>query len=580
MTAKTERWEEIDWFEIEREVFQMQKRIFRKSQGNRRNDVHNIQQLLTSSWSARSLAVRKAAEDSKGCNTPGVDGQAGLTDPQKLRLANEISLHQRPQAVKRVYIPKNGSPELRPLGVPTLTDRTLQHLIALALEPEHEAKFSPHMYGFRRGRGCHDALIHIRLHIQRSPKWILDADIEKFFDRLDHSAILKKLDTWPYMETAVRRILKFGVMEGVTLEPSERGAPQGGPLSPLLANIMLAGLETDLENAFQAGSKIEGIRLRRPPRIVLYADDFIVLTEHREVAEAARTFIDNWLMPLGLRLSPTKSRITHTVDKVDGRQAGFDFLGCRVQQFRVGRHAVRPYFNGLWTDIRPSRKAVHKLLQKCKETIQKMGPHKRRNAAYKQRAETGKGGPIEVMIIHLNRSLRGWCGYHRHHNAKDTFSRVDRELFTIIWQWAKRTFPRRGRRCLVQELFNGGSPWRFGVMQGSTGEPVKLMAAASTPIRRHVLLQAGRSFYDGGWIYWGARLGRYPGLPSRVGGLLKRQNGKCALCQQSITAQDRVLTAQVPLREETHRRRTILLHERCDEKLSDATVTEDPFHDR
>ena len=571
-------WEDIDWSEIESRVFQMQLRIFRASQENRIDIVHNLQQLLTRSWSARCLAVRKAAQDSPGRKSPGVDGESALTDPRKLRLATTISLHQRPQPVRRVYIPKPGSPELRPLGIPTIADRTLQHLIVLALEPQWEAKFSPHQYGFRRGYSCHDALIHIRKYIQRGPKWVLDADIEKFFDRLDHNAILKKLSTWPLMETAITRVLKSGVMVDVQLNSTELGTPQGGPLSPLLANIALSGLETDLENAFPVGSQIEGIRLAKPPRLVLYADDFVVLHEHRAVIKTARMYITQWLNPLGLNLSPNKTRICHTLDKVDSQQAGLDFLGTRVQQFRIGKHAPNSaFFNGVWTNIQPKRKAITALLHKCHDTIHTMGPHKKRNAAYQQRVESGKAGPIEVMIIHMNRMLRGWCNYHRHHNAKKTFSRIDHELFWILWRWATRTFPKRGRKRLVQELFNGAHPWRFGIKQGHAGQPVWLMRAAETPILRHFPVQAGRSYYDGDWAYWGKRQGRYPGLPSRIGGLLKRQSGKCAVCHESITPEDRVLTARHQ-QEGVSAGRNILLHERCAVQLSDhITHRENPF---
>lgn len=579
LKSEYEKWEDLNWPLIEVEVFKMQKRIFRKSKENSSCDVHNLQQALVRSWFARCLAVRKAAEDSPGRSTAGVDMLSNPTDPQKLKLARQLTLRQRPKPVRRVWIPKPGSRELRPLGIPTIADRALQHLIALALEPEWEAKFSAHTYGFRRGHGCHDALTHIRRYIRRSPRWVLDADIEKFFDRLDHSALLEKLNTWPHMKTAIRRILQSGVTEGVTIDPTEKGTPQGGPLSPLLANIALTGLEAGLEGKFPKGSMVEGTRLQAPPRIVIYADDFIVMHGHKAVVEATQTFIQDWLKPYGLNLSPTKTRITHTLDKVDGQQAGFDFLGCRVQQFRVGRHAVSPYFKGLWTDIRPSRKSVKTVLQKLRGTISKMSPHKRRNAAYQLRASKGKAGPVELMIIHMNRIIRGWSGYHRNHNAKRVFSRIDHELFHILWAWAKRTYPRRGRRDLVKELFNGGHPWRFGIKQGHAGRPVELLQVASTEIQRHNLIQAGRSYYDGDWAYWGKRQGRYPGLPSEVGRLLKWQGGKCATCLQGISAQERVSVARIDTQNgEVPVNRQTLHHERCSERL-DQNVVRDPFAD-
>jgi len=437
------------------------------------------------------------------------------------------------------------------------------------LEPEWEAHLAPHQYGFRRGRSCHDALTHIRQHIQRCPKWVLDADIEKFFDRLDHSALLEKLDTWPRMRIAISRILKSGALDGTELVPSDQGTPQGGPLSPLLANIALSGLERALDTAIKAGTEVEGYKVSKPPRIVIYADDFVVLHEHRPVVEAAKVFIEGWLRPLGLNLSPSKTQVTHTLEKVDGQQAGFDFLGCRVQQFRVGKHSASPYFKGVWTDIRPSRKGVKRLLQKCAETISKMGPHKKRNATYQLRQKKGQAGPIEVMIIHLNRSIHGWCNYHRYHNAKKTFSRIDKYLFHMLWAWAKRTFPRRGHKRLVKELWLAqGPPWTFRAPLPSMGKARELYKAASTPIQRHIPIQADRSFYDGDWTYWAARTGEYPGLPRNIGDLLKRQAGKCAGCKEAIGRHDRVTTAQ---RQQEGRRATaILLHDRCDDKSNDA----------
>ena len=298
MKDTTYKWEDIDWARAESEVFQLQKRIFRKSKENRRTEVHSLQQLLVESWHARCLAVYRAAEESRGKGTPGIDGQKNLSDAQKLQLAKRLSIQQHPKPVRRTLIPKSGSQELRPLGIPTIADRALQQLIVFALEPEWEAHLAPHQYGFRRGRSCHDALIHIRKHIQRSPKWVLDADIEKFFDRLDHSALMEKLDTWPRMRIAISRILKSGAMDGNELVPSDQGTPQGGPLSPLLANIALSGLERALDAAIPAGSTVEGIKVNQPPRIVLYADDFVVLHEHHAVVEAAKVFIEGWLRPL------------------------------------------------------------------------------------------------------------------------------------------------------------------------------------------------------------------------------------------------------------------------------------------
>ena len=564
------KWEDINWAQVHADVFQMQKRIFRKSKENRRTEMHSLQRLLVKSTSARCLAVRKAAMDSRGKKTAGVDMVKNLSGPQMRRLANELSLRQRPQPVRRTTIPKPGSSELRPLGIPTIADRALQHLIVLALEPEWEAHFAPHQFGFRRGYACHDALINIRRHVQRCPKWVLDADIEKFFDRLSHSALLEKLDTWSQMKTVIARILKAGAMDGNILVPTEVGTPQGGPLSPCLANIALSGLEPALMEAARAGGLGTRLRISNLPRIVLYADDFVVLHEQRQVVEAARTFIGNWLLPLGLNLSASKTRIIHTLERVDGQQAGFDFLGCRVQQFRVGKREATDYFKGIWTQIRPSNAAIKELLLGCRDIIQAMGPYKKRNAEYQNRERKGQLSPIEVMIAHLNRSIRGWCRYHCLHNAKEKFARVDHELYGILWQWAKRTFPQRGRYRLAEDLWLAkGRPWTFRDPNPPVGkDPRELYKAASTPIEKHIPIKAGRSFYDGDWAYWGSRSGLYPTLPWKFGFMLKRQRGKCAHCKESISCKDRATVVQKQV--EGKRAFAALIHEKCDDRSNDA----------
>lgn len=232
-TEPTESWEGLDWLLIEREVFKLQKRVFRLSQENKRSAMHRLQKRLTNSFHARCLAVYRAAEDSKGRHTPGVDGVKSLTDNQKMSLVRSLHLSQRPKPVRRVQIPKPGSTETRPLGIPTMSDRAHQHLIALALEPEWEARFSRSIFGFRKGRSQHDALINIRQNL-RGTKWVLDGDIEKFFDRVSHEALLKKLDTFPAMEKAIGRILRSKIQDWITTRPPPRGnaarrAPESAP---------------------------------------------------------------------------------------------------------------------------------------------------------------------------------------------------------------------------------------------------------------------------------------------------------------------------------------------------------------
>src|SRR5436309_2839980 len=237
-----DEWKTIPWTQCERAVFKLQKRIFQASARGDQKTVHHLQRLLLRSRAARFLAVRRVTQDNRGKRTAGVDGVKSLRPPQRLRLARTLRLSNRTSPTRRVRIPKPGSDELRPLGIPTMGDRAAQALAKLALEPEWEAKFEPHSFGFRPGRSAHDAIEALFGAICRQPKYVLDADITKCFDRIDHSALLARLDTFPALRRAVRAWLTAGVLDGPTLFPTAAGTPQGVVVSPLLANIALRAI--------------------------------------------------------------------------------------------------------------------------------------------------------------------------------------------------------------------------------------------------------------------------------------------------------------------------------------------------
>src|SRR5947209_9962333 len=243
----SETWNQLPWRKLEKHVFRIQKRIFRASQCGNTRAVHKLEKLLMKSEAARLLAVRRVTQDNQGKKTAGVDGIKSVKPQDRFVMASQIHptcwKHQASQPVRRVWIPKLGKAEKRPLGIPPMIERCKQALAKMALEPEWEAKFEPNSYGFRPGRSCHDAREAIFHCISQKEKYVLDADIAKCFDRINHQALLEKLATIPTIRQIIKSWLKAGMMEGEKLFPTEEGTPQGGIISPLLANIALHGLE-------------------------------------------------------------------------------------------------------------------------------------------------------------------------------------------------------------------------------------------------------------------------------------------------------------------------------------------------
>ena len=272
----TVEWNQVNWRKLERKVYKLQKRIYRASIRGDVKAVRRLQKTLMKSWSAKVLAVRRVTQDNQGKQTAGVDGQKSLNPKQRLALIANLKLNSKVAPTRRVWIPKPGTEEKRPLGIPTMKDRALQALVKMALEPEWEARFEPNSYGFRPGRSCLDAVEAIFNAIRSKPKYVLDADIAKCFDRIDHEALLIKLNTFPTIRRQVRAWLKAGVMDGKQLFPTSEGTPQGGVISPLLANIALHGMEERIKQyaATLKGNKRDN---RKSLSLIRYADDFVIL---------------------------------------------------------------------------------------------------------------------------------------------------------------------------------------------------------------------------------------------------------------------------------------------------------------
>ena len=359
LDPESEAWHNLPWRKLEQYVYRIQKRIYRASQRGNQRAVQKLQKLLMKSEAARLLAVRRVTQDNQGKKTAGVDGVKALKPAERLVMASRIHpknwKDQRTQPVRRVWIPKPGKTEQRPLGIPPMIERCKQAQAKAALEPEWEARFEANSYGFRPGRSCQDAIGAIFLGIQHKPKCVLDADIQGAFDHINQKKLLEKLQTYPAMRQAVKDWLKAGVMEGKEFSPTESGTPQGGVISPLLMNVALHGMETMVREGYPIRNAVE------KPLFVRYADDCVIFHSNLEKLQEAADRVTAWLQEIGLNLSPKKTRITHTLTPYQG-QVGFDFLGFTIRQFPVGKtHAGKSSHGkplGFKTLIKPSKEAI------------------------------------------------------------------------------------------------------------------------------------------------------------------------------------------------------------------------------
>lgn len=506
----TVEWNQMNWRKLERKVYKLQKRIYRASERGDVKAIRRLQKTLMKSWSARALSVRRVTQDNTGKKTAGVDGVKSLSPAARLKLVNDIKMGSKVSPTRRVWIPKPGTEEKRPLGIPTMKDRALQALVKLALEPEWEARFEPNSYGFRPGRSCHDAVQAIFLAIREKPKYVLDADIAKCFGSIDHETLLNKLNTFPTIRRQIRAWLKAGVMDNKQLFPTSEGTPQGGVISPLLANIALHGMENRIKQYAETlkGSKRDN---RRALSLIRYADDFVVLHENITVVQRCREIISEWLIGMGLELKPSKTRLAHTLNQYEQEKPGFDFLGFTIQQFPVGQYHSK---QGFKTIITPSK--------------QKQKVHYDQIASV---IEAHKAAPQAALISRLNPIIQGWANYYAIVVSKKVFSKLDALTYQKLKAWAKRRHPNKSGKWVSKKYWHSidGNNWVFATRKEGSNL-LRLLDHANTPIVRHVKVKGEASPYDDNLVYWSKRMGNNPEMPIRISKLLKKQKGKCVHC--------------------------------------------------
>jgi RNA-directed DNA polymerase len=467
-SGKTEAWEQLDWSQCERRVRRLQARIVKATREGRHGKAKALQWLLTHSFTAKALAVKRVTEN-QGKNTPGVDGKIWRTPAAKSKAIKSLQRRgYKPQPLRRVYIPKaNG--KLRPLGIPTMGDRAMQALHLQALEPVAETTADKNSYGFRPARSTADAIeqCFIALAKGKSPQWALEGDIKGCFDNISHDWILQNI---PMDTMVLQRWLRSGYIENRTLFPTEAGTPQGGIISPTLANMVLDGLETLLKQRFQP-KRAEGKTIHPKINLIRYADDFIITGATKDVLEnEVRPLVEQFLRERGLQLSPEKTCITH-IDQ------GFDFLGQNLRKF-----------NGKLL-VKPSKKNTHAFLEKVRNLV-----------------KANKSTTQLHLIRQLNPVIRGWANYHRHGVAAEAFGRVDSEIWYRLWRWAKRRHSRKLPRWVKKRYFHsfGARNWTFAADTGkrtSEGKPIwlKLACASDTKIRRHLKIRADANPFDPCW---------------------------------------------------------------------------------
>lgn len=536
-------WRELPWKKIEKRVFKLQKRIYRASEGGNRMLIRKLQKTMVNSWYAKLLAVRRVTQENKGKKTAGVDGVKSLSPKERFELMEYLKINGKAKPVRRVWIPKPGKKEKRPLGIPTMLDRAKQMLLKLALEPEWEAQFEPNSYGFRPGRSCHDAVSAIFKSINKKPKYVLDADIAKCFDKISHSKLLEKLNTTPTFKRQIKAWLKAGVIdfsawaERKGHSPTSEGTPQGGVISPLLANIALHGMETRLETEFPSDKKgrwIGGFKTFKRqigvPRLIRYADDFVILCEELSIVKRCQEIIAEWLKDIGLELKPSKTRLTHTLNEIAKEKPGFNFLGFHIRQYKVGKdHSGKLPGKG-------KRKLGFKTI--VKPSPEKIKAHYQELVGWTDRF---KGDCVAAMITKLNPIIRGWCNYQSPWHSKATFSKVKNLMWNKLWRWAKRRHPNKGKKWIRKKYFRSVKNDNWSFSTSKKGEnPLTLLKHDAFPASvEYIKVEGKRSPYDGDWAYWSTRIGdKYKVLEPQKARLIEGQKGKCVYCGLKFLPED------------------------------------------
>ena len=471
-------WNSIEWVLVERKVRSVQERIVKAKKAGKHRKVKSLQWMLAHSSYAKLLAVKRVTGN-KGKNTPGVDGIVWSKPSDKVKEALSLTRKgYKAYPLRRVYIPKSNG-KMRPLGIPTMKDRAMQALYLLTLNPVAETTADINSYGFRPERCCADAIEQCFnvLNGKHSAPWILEADIKGCFDNIGHEWLL---DNIPMDKKILNQWLNSGFIEKKAFFNTTAGTPQGGIISPVLANLTLDRLEHTIDKACNITRWKNGCKNRTGEKLkinfIRYADDFIVTAENKSTLEKlVLPEVVNFLSDRGLQIQQEKTKITHVNE-------GFDFLGQNVRKYK-GKLLIKP-----------SKKSIKAIKRKVFDII-----------------KLCNGIPAEHLIYQLNPVIRGWANYHRFVVSKRVFSNIDNDIYIALWRWAKRKHSHnKNRHWIKQKYFKsiGNRNWVFCDQKGK--KVVQLFKMESIPIKRFIKIRNGANPFDPVWsAYFNSRkLGR------------------------------------------------------------------------